>query len=202
MTDCITTHAQICELPGDLLLICADNRSLRACAKLMLTCKQLRYGLKLAIRGDGIYLRYVNDTTLVEGLASRSEESGLLIGEYIMSEKAGPHLRCDQLHEMIHLMPTLHTVRVHRQLNMAHLFATYNMFYGVMDGLASFLLVKGVTLTQREPPVRISQEAAPITPRVHGPLDEWLVPPASSPMASTITDADSFSDLDIEDEDF
>ena len=91
-------RTQIYELPCDLLLICADNRSLRTCAKLMLTCKQLRDGLKLAIRGDGIYLRYVNDTTLVEGLATRSKRSGLLIGEYIMGEKAGPHLRCDQLH--------------------------------------------------------------------------------------------------------
>ena len=199
MTDCITTHAQICWLPGDLLLICADNRSLRACAKLMLTCKQLRDGLKLAILGDGIYLRYVNDATLVEGLSTRSSESGLLIGEYIMSEKAGPHLRCDQLHEMIHLMPTLHTVRVHRQLNMAHLFATYNMFYGVMHGIAYTLHEKGVTLTQREPPVRISQPAAPITPRVPGPLDEWLVPPASSQSTDSVG---SVHDLDIEDDDF
>ena len=58
---------------------------------------------------------------------------------------------------------------------LAHLFATYNMFYGVMHGLAYTLHENGVTLTQREPPVRISQPAAPITPRVHGPLDEWLV---------------------------
>ena len=50
----------------------------------------------------------------------------------------------------------------------------------------------GVTLTQREPPVRISQPAAPITPRVHGPLDEWLVPSSIG----------SVHDLEIEDDDF
>ena len=185
-------RAQIYELPCDLLLICADNRSLRTCAKLMLTCKQLRDGLKLAIRGDGIYLRYVNDTTLVEGLATRSKRSGLLIGEYIMGEKAGPHLRCDQLHEMIHLMPTLHTVRVHSQLSMAHLGATYNMLYGVTNGLAYALHENGVTLTRRESPVRISQPAAPITPHVHGPLDAWLVPSSIG----------SVHDLEIEDDEF
>ena len=146
----------------------------------------------LAIRGDGIYLRYINNTTLVEGLAFRSKRSGLLIGEYIMGEKAGPHLRCDQLHEMIHLMPTVHTVRVHRQLNMAHLIATYNMFYGTMNGLAYTLHKKSVTLTQREPPVRISQPAAPITPQVHGPLDMWLVPSSIG----------SVHDVDCEDDDF
>ena len=75
---------------------------------------------------------------------------------------------------------------------LAHLFATYNMFYGVMHGIAYTLHEKGVTLTQREPPVRISQPAAPITPRVHGPLDEWLVPSSIG----------SVHDLDLEDDDF
>ena len=82
---------------------------------------------------------------------------------------------------------------------LAHLFATYNMFYGVMHGIAYTLHENGVTLTQREPPVRISQPAAPITPRVPGPLDEWLVPPASSQSTDSVG---SVHDLDIEDDDF
>ena len=62
------------------------------------------------------------------------------------------------------------------------------------DDLVSLAILheNGVTLTQREPPVRISQPAAPITPRVHGPLDEWLVPSSIG----------SVHDLDLEDDDF